>query len=696
MFIKKIALDSKEWKNIENKLDDNFVHKNKKEAYVFLTNSHKNIFNVPINNKKYDLDYSLLKEYQYKVLDYIFKKRKVCLNLPIRFGKKYLALSAIKNNEKNSIFFVDKNMLEEFKNAAINEFQIKDVFIYHEKQNDNIFLKIDENSRIVIITTEETFLRRFKNFNETIKSKFQFIENVIIDEFHNFIKIKDKRYNEFEKILKEYFLKLDLFLLFSATPTNENMRNIFKIMKLIDQNFYPTHWEDKFYEKKITRYKGNNKKIEYEIKDKQNLKIMVGQCLYKYDYINPFFTLIFRKIKINVNEKLKKYLSNKEKNVIYKQKIQDDYRMTNLKYVLNLKHIPEKNEEAIKIIKENSDKKIVIFCHFKEAQKNLKEDLKDYCFDSEIINSDISIKNRNKIVKNFQEGNLNILILQKDTAIGITLDKANFAIFICSEYSPQKFYQALGRIVTTNLENITENDYKDVYYIYNDDEKSLKKVRNKNLQIEEFGLYYSYLDLSNTHIICESNTDIKFIKKLLGNYSNDLYFFDKNSISLNNKSLKTIDYIFQSKNIKYLFICDNDKIISDYKFNENNINYLTFNQLFNIENTFKRIEEILIDLKIYGEKEKNIINIMDKQKKHLENEKSFDLFLDNIMKLANDYDENLAKEIQEKISISKFNKADFGNLYCIIKSFFMDKINFYSLENYTKSAKENLLKKIGT
>lgn len=65
----------------------------------------------------------------------------------------------------------------------------------------------------------------------------------------------------------------------------------------------------------------------------------------------------------------------------------------------------------------------------------------------------------------------------------------------------------------------------------------------------------------------------------------------------------------QTNKLHFLLICDNDQFISDNKLDENKINYLTYNQLFNLEDTHcKTIEDVLFHLNEYNQDQMNLIN----------------------------------------------------------------------------------------
>lgn len=707
-YIKKIDINSNEWEQFKNiKFDKSFYYDKttsengfeKTYRYFFLNSDNRKKLNIKENTIT-ELNYFQLKNYQKRALDYIMVNRRVSLNLPVRFGKSYLAISAILNNKENSILFVDTNMLEKIKNIFEDHGE-KNVFIFHNDKNKNIFDEINETSYKIIITTEETFISRFKleTKNPTsLSNKLSLFKNIIIDEFHNFIKIGDKRFKDFSKIIKKFFKNIDLFILLSATPINENPLNIFKAIQLLDNEFIPSDWK-KECAKYIKNYHGGG---EYEIKDNKFIRGILEEFLYLEKEINPFDFLIIEKIEINQNDEINKKIKN-TKNNINKQQIADDYRVVkDCKSFQKESTIPEKNKKAIEIIKQNPGKKIVVISYFKESQKLFIEDLKNNSLIGDYINGDKK-RERENIIDKFQKGNLNIISIQKDTAIGITLDAADLAIIICSEYEPQKFYQAIGRIVSTDLNNPV---LKKIYWIYDEEFNSNEALNSKIEKISSLGVNYSFTEKENKIIFCESGSDINFIKRFLnGNYKK-IKLIPKNELSFNKDFLIDLNTL----NLNYVFICDNDQIVNDLKLKENNIKHLTYNKLFNVNDNLDNIEKILNHLGVYNmdkmnliencnEKNNSFINIINnlKNEKVIENkikiiESELRYFLNTFLKCNEDkiLIDYICEKIIDRLRKEKIQKPT-TFILSVIKTVFMENISDEFIEEYKIEVQQKLI-----
>lgn len=694
-YIKKIEINSEEWKLYKDKnFDRNFYidkeYRGKNYKYFYLNQQNRNIFNIDNDDlsKLENIDYCILKDYQKEALHHILKNRKVILNLPVRFGKTYLAVTTILNNKKNSIIFVDPCMIEIFKNVFY-EHNEKNVSIYYKDENSDVFNNLNNLEHKIIITTEETFISRYVNnkINEKGIKNLNLIENIVIDEYHNFIKKADKRYKDFKNIINKHFKNIDIFILMSATPTSEYIYNIFYAIQLLDKDFIVTDWLNKSSEAKIDIYKNYTR----EIKNEKCLKGIINDALYTWKEMDPFCTLKIKEILLE-HDKNMYSLASKEKNNIRKQKIFDDHRLSKFKID---EYLPKKIEKAISIIEENKNKKIVIFTYFKKSQNNIKNDLKKINVDSKYINSDISTKNRLEIINEFQKNDLNVVIVEIKAAIGITLDKADMAIMICDEYEPQKYYQALGRIISTDFYN---PEFKCVHWIYDKFFNSKEKIEQKLNVLESFGINYSPFKEKDIWVYLESYSDMKFIEKFTSIYPK-FKLFNRNKTKFNPNILIAYEQI----GLNYIFICDNDKILKDYKLEEKKLKYITYNELFGVDKENKNIEDVLLSLNYYKKWQIDVIENCNE--KINPNYKSFIYSFENIKDIndkaaidrlinfleplldKNDY-VNIVNDlyfyIKRAILFNSNKSYYFKNVKSIIKSYFMSKIDNTFIEKYSE------------
>lgn len=482
--------------------------------------------------------------------------------------------------------------------------------------------------------------------------------------------------------MNNYLKNLDLIILISATPISEKITNILNIASLLDNEFKISDWREKC--SKFIKYKNGD--WEYKITNPKCLKGILKEIIYTWDGFNPIYSLKVIEVPISIDDNLREKIDNTKNNTT-KEKLLDDHRFSNIE-----DHIkPEKIKEAIKIIRENNDKKIVIFSKFKYSQKNISDDLNDNNIRCEYINS--KIKYREKIINEFQNGNLNVINVQIDTAVGITLDKADIAIIICDEYKPENFYQALGRIVSTNLEDLK---LKNVYYIYDEKYNSRNILENKTDTIYNYGVDYKLNDNYTMYIFCESSSDVNFIKKFLDNNKDakKYSFINRNKIKFNPNFL----YNFKKFNFNFILICDNDKYPKDLKLDKNEINYLTFNDLFNVDGSFENIEKILLSLNCYKKEQLDLLDGCNKEK-NVNYKKLIELKNDNncykniehsFYEFAKCFYKNDGcSEIKDiwltikSVLESEDINYNLGNIKNIIKSYFMDNINDDFIKEYS-------------
>lgn len=714
-YIKKIDTNSDEYKNINlADFDNDFYYEKTKGqktyTYFFLTNDNRaklsEIFSENSDlNKNFDdknIEYYKLHDYQKDSLNHILKNRKVCLFLPVRFGKTYISITAILNNRANTILFVDKNMIGTFE-QTFKDHNEENIYIYHDKKNKDIFDKIndDSNDYKIIITTEETFASRFskQGIDRRVFEKFKLFKNIIIDEFHNFIKTSNKYYKKIQGIINKYFTNIDLFILLSATPMNHEILDIFKAIKLLDKEFTEMHWKEKWGIKFIQlKYGGENK-----INCPDVIRKVLDEFLYRPDNCHKYNSLNYLyidEIEIEEHPNIQNRIGQKS-NFIEKQKLSDDHRIAN-DTINNKSPLPKKIEKAIELINKNKDKKIVVFCYFKEAQTNIIDDFKQNNINAKHINADVNSKERQKIINEFQNENLNVIVLQKDTAIGITLDKADLGIYICDEYSPEKLYQAAGRISTTNFNNPTP---KLIYLVTNKKFNSKGALLEKYEKLAKFNIDYGIRKLTEVqcHIFVESNNDKNLIKRIIDS-SNEDELIAKTGFKFDSDFLNNLKRIHtQTNKFHFLVICDNDQIISDLKLDENKINYLTYNQLFNLEDTHcKTIEDVLFHLNEYNQNQMNLIhNCSYSKNKNYKNlidaikDKTFNNLKEEISIFINEFidDYILIDTIYDSIIENKIQGSNADHIKLIVKTYFMQNISEEFIKKYRDIVIDTIKKK---
>lgn len=110
------------------------------------------------------------------------------------------------------------------------------------------------------------------------------------------------------------------------------------------------------------------------------------------------------------------------------------------------------NEESVPKLKDltdilnrHKDESIYIFCYYKEAQASLREYLLDLGYSAEIINGDTKVKELDTVVNEFNNGNIQILISNKQR--GIDTQGCNIVIFYSFDFNSSRMRQTEGRVM---------------------------------------------------------------------------------------------------------------------------------------------------------------------------------------------------------------------------------------------------------
>lgn len=125
------------------------------------------------------------------------------------------------------------------------------------------------------------------------------------------------------------------------------------------------------------------------------------------------------------------------------------------------------------ITNELSDKKLVIFAHFKWDINTINNELKKDGFKTDTITGDVKEEDRYRIVNDFQNtDNIQIIVCQpRAGGIGINLDNASYSIRYSRSHSLLDYVQSLGRlerittkIPITHIDLVSLNSYDEVIF----------------------------------------------------------------------------------------------------------------------------------------------------------------------------------------------------------------------------------------
>lgn len=157
----------------------------------------------------------------------------------------------------------------------------------------------------------------------------------------------------------------------------------------------------------------------------------------QYEKYTTNIKTLFKELKCNINDVYKPPFNFKKmllrKNINSRKKLLCNYRGKIL--------------SAYNIINDNLNNKIIIFCEFIETAEKLKKILDYKNINSCIYHSKIVKKNKEKILNDFKNNNIKILISVKALDEGINVPDANVAIIIANTKSMRQIIQRIGRVL---------------------------------------------------------------------------------------------------------------------------------------------------------------------------------------------------------------------------------------------------------
>lgn len=119
-----------------------------------------------------------------------------------------------------------------------------------------------------------------------------------------------------------------------------------------------------------------------------------------------------------------------------------------------------KVEVVTKIIEDNPGKKTLLFSQYNKITRNIYWALKDKIKRAEIIDTRIKQSLRDKFLKEYEDGEYDVLLSSRIFEEGYNLPKIDTAIFLSSNSTSRQMIQRLGRILRK------KDNPSDAYYIY--------------------------------------------------------------------------------------------------------------------------------------------------------------------------------------------------------------------------------------
>lgn len=306
------------------------------------------------------------------------------------------------------------------------------------------------------------------NYEKILKDDFENVENtlLILDEAHKIKNIKAKR----TEILMKYNWKNVVCL--TATPYGNDandLRSLFKITGYKSPITLEGTVNIEYLKKAMIRIK----------KDKLNLK--------------PMHIITVPLVMENITE-----YRDIEKNIKDEIKEETSYNIILTKMMRLLQYCSDRNmimknktefKESIKfkalleLIDKHEEKQILIWENSIETIENLKKELSEYT-SCECIYGDIKQCERNKILDDFRNGEIKLLVANPRTlSAGITLVNTNIHIFYGRDFSIIERLQALGRSYRIGQDK--EVYIYDLYYKGTIEEYVIEKLENKEKNLSD-------------------------------------------------------------------------------------------------------------------------------------------------------------------------------------------------------------------
>ena len=348
-----------------------------------------------------------LRRWQKEALEYFFTHDKNCLMaVPTGAGKSFLAIQIIKKlleDEPNLkiLIVVPKNVIID--KTWVPELQSQG-FMWDKVGIFNGSCK--EYSRITLTTTVSVH-----NINKKI---FDFI---IADEVHGW---------GTEKLKEVLSMKFKYRLGLSATPDRTDFQH-WNIYRIFDFNVYEYSVKDALKDKVLNDFEF------YDISIKLDPETRA-----KYEEVSEAIAGLMRTI-----GGYYKFMSlpGSDKN-----------KLALMKYISQRKDLIWNYKEKMRIVfalcKEfEKDSKILVFSQYNKMTNNLYYYLSSEKIRSEVLHSGVSDKERQNVIREFSDGNLNIMLCTKVGDEGMNIVGANIGIILAGEKGERQTIQRMGRVL---------------------------------------------------------------------------------------------------------------------------------------------------------------------------------------------------------------------------------------------------------
>lgn len=413
--------------------------------------------------------------------------RNVLFALEMGTGKTLISIALSEYNNFNKIFVITPNSLKFNYFYEVEKFTNSKAHIINWKKNKYTL----EESKYIIINYDffrnNNSIKKFENLN------LGKIDCLILDECHRIKNPKSNIYKNFKAIFTDdiFVNETPCKIFMSGTPMNNRAYELYTVMNQISpidfpnkQFFYseycgmtydPSQFGGYNFDSNTTNFEGLYHKISPYVFRVRKMDVLKDLPSKTYERIILELTTSEEKEYNNILDGVIDELSNKE-TVTNPMTI-----MLRLRQYLSILKVNNKDLiEFIDMLLEMGEK-IVIMDYFKEGIEILHEKYKDI---SVLHYGDVSVEDRSKMVKQFQDKDSNIKMFLSTVQTGkegLTLTSSSKIMILTQPYTVSENEQVVDRV-----HRISQTEKVNVYYpLFNNtiDFKVFNLVEDKKKEI---------------------------------------------------------------------------------------------------------------------------------------------------------------------------------------------------------------------
>ena len=413
--------------------------------------------------------------------------RNVLFALEMGTGKSIISIALSEYNNFNKVFVITPNSLKFNYFYEVEKFTNSKAHIINWKKNKYTL----EESKYIIINYDffrnNNSVKKFENLN------LGKIDCLILDECHRIKNPKSNIYKNFKAIFTDdiFVNETPCKIFMSGTPMNNRAYELYTVMNQISpidfpnkQFFYseycgmtydPSQFGGYNFDSNATNFEGLYHKISPYVFRVRKMDVLKDLPSKTYERIILELTTSEEKEYNNILDGVIDELSNKE-TVTNPMTI-----MLRLRQYLSILKVNNKDLiEFIDMLLEMGEK-IVIMDYFKEGIEILHEKYKDI---SVLHYGDVSVEDRSKMVKQFQDKDSNIKMFLSTVQTGkegLTLTSSSKIMILTQPYTVSENEQVVDRV-----HRISQTEKVNVYYpLFNNtiDFKVFNLVEDKKKEI---------------------------------------------------------------------------------------------------------------------------------------------------------------------------------------------------------------------